>query len=63
MGGLAAVKAMSLLKMEFDQAALIGAFQDTLLILALLQIFAIIPTLLIRARGIGDIKFTKHKEA
>jgi EmrB/QacA subfamily drug resistance transporter len=41
------VQAMSLLRAEFAQAALIGAFQDTLVLLALLQVLAIIPTLLI----------------
>ncbi|MBI3328287.1 MAG: hypothetical protein HYZ81_16480 [Nitrospinae bacterium] len=54
---------MSLLKMEFDQAALIAAFQDTLVILAFLQISANIPTLLIRGGGIGDAQVTKHKDA
>jgi DHA2 family multidrug resistance protein len=44
------VQAMSLLRAEFAQAALIGAFQDTLVLLALLQVLAIIPTLLIYSR-------------
>jgi DHA2 family multidrug resistance protein len=38
----------SLLNREFEQAAQVGAFQDALLLLALLQILALIPTLLIR---------------
>lgn len=44
------VQAMSLLRAEFTQAALIGAFQDTLLLLACLQLLAIVPTLLIYTR-------------
>lgn len=63
-GNLIGVRAMSLLKMEFDQAALIAAFQDTLLLLALLQVFAIIPTLLIRSGSRSHAAHvTKQKEA
>jgi hypothetical protein len=41
------------LNREFEQAAQVGAFQDALLLLALLQIIALIPTLLIRPSGRG----------
>jgi hypothetical protein len=42
------VQARSWLQHEVERAAQIGAFQDVLLLLALLQVVALIPTLLIR---------------
>lgn len=58
------VQAMSLLRAEFAQAALIGAFQDTLLLLAVLQILAIIPTLLIYSRKVPiSPRSTKPEDA
>jgi MFS transporter, DHA2 family, multidrug resistance protein len=52
-GSLLDVQARSLLHREFEQAAQVGAFQDVLLLLALLQVVALLPTLLIRAVGRG----------
>jgi MFS transporter, DHA2 family, multidrug resistance protein len=52
-GNLVEVQARSLLNREFEQAAQVGAFQDALLLLALLQIVALIPTLLIRTAARG----------
>ncbi len=52
-GSLLDVQARSLLEREFEQAAQVGAFQDVLLLLALLQVVALLPTLLIRAVGRG----------
>jgi nitrate/nitrite transporter NarK len=48
-GSLVDVQTRALLNREFEQAAQVGAFQDTLLLLALLQVVAVIPTLLIRS--------------
>ena len=48
-GSMIEVQARSWLHLEVDRAAQIGAFQDTLLLLALLQVAAFIPTLLIRS--------------
>jgi DHA2 family multidrug resistance protein len=50
-GSFVDVQARSLLNREFEQAAQVSAFQDALLLLALLQIAALVPTLLIRAPG------------
>ena len=52
-GNLVEVQARALLNREFEQAAQVGAFQDALLLLALLQIVALVPTLLIRPAGRG----------
>jgi len=48
-GPVVEVQARSWLHSEVDRAAQIGAFQDTLLLLALLQLVALLPTLLIRS--------------
>jgi DHA2 family multidrug resistance protein len=53
-GPLAEAQAQSWLHLEIERSAQIGAFQDTLLLLALLQIVALIPTLLIRSGPRGD---------
>jgi MFS transporter, DHA2 family, multidrug resistance protein len=49
-GPVVEAQARSWLQLEVEHAAQIGAFQDTLLLLALLQALALIPTLLIRSR-------------
>jgi hypothetical protein len=43
------VQARAWLQHEVERAAQIGAFQDALLLLALLQVLAFIPTLFIRS--------------
>ncbi len=53
-GALAEMQARTWLHLEVERAARIGAFQDTLLLLALLQVVALLPTLLIRSRRRGD---------
>jgi DHA2 family multidrug resistance protein len=52
-GQVIEVQTRSLLHQQFEQAAQVGAFQDVLLLLALLQVVALVPTLLIRAVGRG----------
>jgi DHA2 family multidrug resistance protein len=47
-GSVVEVQARSWLQHEVERAAQVGAFQDALLLLALLQVVALIPTLLIR---------------
>jgi hypothetical protein len=54
-GPLAEVQARSWLQLEVERTAQIAAFQDILLLLALLQIVALFPTLLIRSGPKGDI--------
>jgi hypothetical protein len=53
-GNLVEAQASALLNREFERAAQVGAFQDALLLLALLQIVALVPTLLIRPSGRGS---------
>jgi DHA2 family multidrug resistance protein len=53
-GPIAEVQARSWLQLEVERAARIGAFQDTLLLLALLQIAALVPTLLIHSGLRGE---------
>jgi DHA2 family multidrug resistance protein len=53
-GPVVEAQARSWLKLEVDRTAQIGAFQDTLLLLALLQVVALIPTLLMRSGPRGD---------
>jgi MFS family permease len=48
-GPIAEEQARSWLQLEVERAARISAFQDTLLLLALLQIVALVPTLLIHS--------------
>jgi MFS family permease len=48
-GHVVEMQAQSWLHLEIQRAAQISAFQDTLLLLALLQVLALIPTLLIRS--------------
>jgi hypothetical protein len=48
-GPVVEMQARSWLQQEVEHAAQIGAFQDTLLLLALLQVLALIPTLLIHS--------------
>jgi hypothetical protein len=43
------VQARSWLQLEVERVAQIAAFQDTLLLLALLQVVALLPTLLIHS--------------
>jgi DHA2 family multidrug resistance protein len=62
-GPLAEAQARSWLHLEVERAAQISAFQDTLLLLALLQVVALIPTLLIRAGPRGDIPQPAKSEA
>jgi DHA2 family multidrug resistance protein len=62
-GHVVDVQASSLLNRQFEQAAQVSAFQDVLLLLALLQVVALLPTLLIRAVGRGTTspsKLPKH---
>jgi hypothetical protein len=54
-GPMVEVQARSWLQLEVGRAAQIGAFQDVLLLLALLQVVALLPTLLIRPRLRGDV--------
>jgi DHA2 family multidrug resistance protein len=63
-GPLAEVQARSWLQLEVERAARIGAFQDTLLLLALLQGVALVPTLLIHsARRARDAQPAKSEAA
>jgi nitrate/nitrite transporter NarK len=48
-GPMVEVQARAWLQLEVGRAAQIGAFQDVLLLLALLQVAALVPTLLIRS--------------
>jgi MFS transporter, DHA2 family, multidrug resistance protein len=48
-GGVVEAQTRSWLQLEVNRSAQIGAFQDALLLLALLQVVALIPTLLIRS--------------
>jgi DHA2 family multidrug resistance protein len=57
------VQARSWLHLEVDRAARIGAFQDSLLLLTLLQVLALIPTLLIRSARRGDAAQPAKSEA
>lgn len=50
-GHVVEMQAQSWLQLEVHRTAQISAFQDTLLLLALLQVLALIPTLLIRAKS------------
>jgi hypothetical protein len=52
-GPMVEVQARAWLQLEVGRAAQIGAFQDVLLLLALLQVAALVPTLLIRS-GVRD---------
>jgi DHA2 family multidrug resistance protein len=54
-GHVLEAQARSLLNGEFEQAAQVGAFQDALLLLALVQVVALVPTLLIRPHGRGAV--------
>jgi MFS transporter, DHA2 family, multidrug resistance protein len=62
-GPLAETQARSWLHLQVERAAQIGAFQDTLLLLALLQVFALLPTLLIHSeRRAGATQSAKSEE-
>ena len=53
-GPVVEVQARSWLQHEAGRTAQIGAFQDVLLLLALLQVVALVPTLLIRSGPKGE---------
>jgi MFS transporter, DHA2 family, multidrug resistance protein len=57
------VQAQAWLQHEVEHAAQIGAFQDVLLLLALLQVVALVPTLLIRSGLRGDMPLRAKSEA
>jgi MFS transporter, DHA2 family, multidrug resistance protein len=62
-GPLAEAQARSWLHLELERSAQLGAFQDTLLLLALLQVVALIPTLLIRSGPGGNTPQLAKSEA
>jgi MFS family permease len=62
-GQVVEMQAQSWLHLEIQRAAQIGAFQDTLLLLALLQVLALLPTLLIRSPRPAEVRQSVKTEA
>ncbi|MGH8063846.1 MAG: DHA2 family efflux MFS transporter permease subunit [Candidatus Entotheonellia bacterium] len=62
-GSLVELQARSWLHLEVERAAQIGAFQDILVLLALLQVVALVPTLLMRSRLRGSAPQRAKSEA